>query len=322
MQASEEIESRDKDASGNVGSKLQRAREAQDLSLDAVSAELRIEVPMLQALEEERFDALGAPVFAKGFLKQYGARLGLDTDELVAMYESASGENQVDIAPSKTIRLRDDRQVTFWVVAGIALVIVAATLAVWWWLGSDAADNLISDTAVPVTIPTESELGLEPEPEPDLVGTDERVAAPVPADAEPAIQPVSEPEASEDATALAPATPEPTNVADAPEEAVIDVEPQPALAAEAAFSGPQLLIVFNEDSWTEVYDESGEQLFYALGRAGTTALIPADRRLNLFFGNAAGIELSFGGEPVEIPASARRGDLAQFDFDPEAGQAQ
>jgi cytoskeleton protein RodZ len=306
MQASEENGSRKEDASGNVGSKLRQAREAQDLSLDAVSAELRIEAPMLQALEEERFDALGAPVFAKGFLKQYGARLGLDTAELVALYESASGGARVEVAPSKTIKLRDERQVTFWVIAGLGLVIVTVTLAAWWWLGSDAADSLISDSAVPGTIAPE----LEP-------ASDEAFAAPD----QDAAPPVSEPEATETPATEEPAAPDPTTADDAPEAPVIGDESDSAVTADAVFSGPELLIVFNEDSWTEVSDESGEQLFYGLGRAGSSVPIPADSRLNLFFGNAAGVELSVDGEPLEIPASSRRGDLAQFDFDPEAGRA-
>jgi len=303
MQASDEVASLDEDSSESLGNRLRQAREDQDLSLDAVSAELRIEAPMLQALEEERFDALGAPVFAKGFLKQYGARLGLDTAELVAQYESASGEVRIDIAPSRSIRLRDDRQVTFWVIAGLALVVVAATLAVWWWLGSDAADQLISDSAVPVTI--------EPDRGP---GIDSQALEPV------AAQAVETPAIAD------PATVDSTALDDEPEEPAIEDEPEPPVAAEAASpspqSGPQLLIVFNEDSWTEVSDEAGERLFYGLGLAGSSELIPADSSLNLFFGNAAGVELSLGGEPVEIPASARRGDLAQFDFDPEAGRGQ
>lgn len=319
MQASDETASQDEDSSERLGDRLRQAREDQDLSLEAVSAELRIEVPMLRALEEERFDALSAPVFAKGFLKQYGARLGLDTAELIDLYESATVEVPIDIAPSKTIRLRDDRQVTFLVIAAIALVIVAATLAVWWWLGSDAADNLISDSVLPSTILQE--------PEPEL-GTEDSVR--------PAIQPPAESEAGDDpaidSEATQPAAAQPaeasaigdaTAVDDSSEDVAVDAESESGITADPVYSGPELLIVFNEDSWTEVSDESGEQLFYALGRAGSSALIPADRRLNLLFGNADGIELSLGGEPVEIPDSARRrGNLAQFDFDPEAGRSQ
>jgi cytoskeleton protein RodZ len=81
------------------------------------------------------------------------------------------------------------------------------------------------------------------------------------------------------------------------------------------YSGPELEIVFVADSWTEIIAESGERLFYNLGRAGTTATVPADRNMNLMFGNAAGVELRLDGEPYAIPATARRrGNTAQWDL--------
>jgi cytoskeletal protein RodZ len=114
-----------------LGARLQRAREAQHLTLEDIAAELRISVPSLRALEQERFDTLGAPVFAKGYLKQYGARLGLEVKELVALYDRSPG-TAVVIAPTRSIRLRDDSQITFWIVGGVALVLVAVVLVFWW----------------------------------------------------------------------------------------------------------------------------------------------------------------------------------------------
>lgn len=130
---------RDKEAAGpdagskpGIGARLSSARVAQGLAIEDVSAELRIAAEALTALEEERFEALGAPVFAKGYLKQYGALLGLDVAELVADYERTSGRTGIEIAPSKTIRLRDERQITVWVVTGMALALVIVFLLLWW----------------------------------------------------------------------------------------------------------------------------------------------------------------------------------------------
>ena len=67
----------------SVGRILSRARVARDLSLEQVSAELRIEPQQLDALEHDRFERIGVPVFVKGYLRQYGARLGLDQRELL-----------------------------------------------------------------------------------------------------------------------------------------------------------------------------------------------------------------------------------------------
>jgi len=282
-----EAAGQDAESAENLGVKLRRAREAQGLSIDAVAAEFRIGAHFLKALEDCRFDALGPPVFAKGYLKQYGTRLGLDVAELVADYERAAGQSNIDIAPPKPIRLQDERQITIWIAAGAALVLVAAILSIWWWLGSrsgsesepediavdaSALAGLLQVRAVPearTQVPAASELELELEAEP-----------------EPPVDPETAP-VSEMAIALN------------------------ALPA----ARPQLEISFIEDSWTEISDAVGERLYFDLGRAGTRVHVSADTGLNLLFGNAGGVELRIDGKPVTIPVTARRGDLAQFELD-------
>jgi cytoskeleton protein RodZ len=297
----------DAESTPNLGTRLQNAREAQDLSIEELAAELRIGAHFLTALEECRFDVLGAPVFAKGYLKQYGARLGLDATELAADYVRAVGHASIPIAPSKTIKLRDDRQITMWVIAGIALVLLASLLLLWWLRQSDiGAESALADRAratvtvpagapefdspvreVPAAAATPAELlpaqDLSQEQEPELV-------------AEPAVEPAA---ASRPGPELTPAV-VPPPVAEAPPAAVID--------------GPVLEVLFVEDSWAEILDEDGTRLFYDLGRAGTRQRFPAGRNLNLLFGNARGVELSVDGRPVPVPGSPRRGDVAQFDL--------
>jgi cytoskeletal protein RodZ len=95
-----------------------------------------------------------------------------------------------------------------------------------------------------------------------------------------------------------------------------------AVRATAPYIGPELEIVFIADSWTDITAESGERLFYDLGRAGTSTAVPADRNMNLFFGNAAGVVLTIDGEPYEIPATARRrGNTVQWDFAARADES-
>jgi cytoskeleton protein RodZ len=115
-----------------LGARLKAARESQKLSLADVAAELRIGAESLAALEDDRFEAIGAPVFAKGYLKQYGARLGLDVAQLVAEFDASPASSRVVIAPSRAIKLRDEQQITVWIVAGLALALVVVFLLVWW----------------------------------------------------------------------------------------------------------------------------------------------------------------------------------------------
>ena len=138
----QEAEAQAAEQAETLGVKLRSARESQELSIEAVEAELRIGAELLEALEGDRFDALGAPVFAKGYLKQYGARLGLNVPELLAEYDSAAGIRDVDIRPLTEFRLRDKRSGAPWIVAGIVLLVVAASVLLWFTLGSGS--NLVS----------------------------------------------------------------------------------------------------------------------------------------------------------------------------------
>src|SRR6185369_9804288 len=66
----------------SIGETLRRERQRRNLELEDVSRELKISHKFLEAIEDERFDALPRGVFAKSFVRQYARLLGLDEDEL------------------------------------------------------------------------------------------------------------------------------------------------------------------------------------------------------------------------------------------------
>ncbi len=69
-----------------LGSWLIRAREARGLTLEDAERDTRISRRYLQALEAEQFDVIPAPVYARGFLRSYSQYLGLDPQELLALF--------------------------------------------------------------------------------------------------------------------------------------------------------------------------------------------------------------------------------------------
>jgi cytoskeletal protein RodZ len=76
---------------GALGSWLRQQREARGVSLRDIADASKISLRYLEALEQERFDVLPAPVFAKGFLREYARVVGLDADEAVNLYLLAQG---------------------------------------------------------------------------------------------------------------------------------------------------------------------------------------------------------------------------------------
>lgn len=81
---------------GSFGTWLRRQREIREISLREVAERTKISLRYLEAMEEDRFDVLPAPVFAKGFLREYARYVGLSADDVVnhylAVHRPDSGE--------------------------------------------------------------------------------------------------------------------------------------------------------------------------------------------------------------------------------------
>jgi cytoskeleton protein RodZ len=77
---------------GSFGEKLKRERELRGISLREVSDGTKISVRFLQALEQDRIEALPGGLFPRAFAKQYALFLGLDAERTVADFVEAHGE--------------------------------------------------------------------------------------------------------------------------------------------------------------------------------------------------------------------------------------
>ena len=67
-----------------IGEALIRARAARGRTLDDAERDTGITRRYLQALEDEQFDLLPAPVYVRGFLRSYCRYLGIDSAPLLA----------------------------------------------------------------------------------------------------------------------------------------------------------------------------------------------------------------------------------------------
>jgi len=138
-----------------VGKAIAEAREAKGLSLRDVADELRLELKVVEALEQEDFSALGAPVFIKGHLRAYARLLGLADDALVLKYEAlvppTDGWQGVAIKQEKTKSANLPQ-------LGLFALLVAAFIGISWFLFSgDDEDASASRQSV---LPEASETAL------------------------------------------------------------------------------------------------------------------------------------------------------------------
>lgn len=71
-----------------LGELLREARRDRAMTLAEVESDTRINRDYLDALEQERFELLPAPVYARGFLRAYARHLGLDEEATLALLPS------------------------------------------------------------------------------------------------------------------------------------------------------------------------------------------------------------------------------------------
>ena len=84
-----------------LGALLRAERERRGLSIEDVSAHLKISVRKLRALEDGDASAMPHPAYVKGFVRSYATYLGMATSEVVEAM-------QVESDASKQIRTDDN----------------------------------------------------------------------------------------------------------------------------------------------------------------------------------------------------------------------
>ncbi|MCD6499897.1 MAG: helix-turn-helix domain-containing protein [Deltaproteobacteria bacterium] len=76
------------------GAYLRAARLERNLAVDDLHVKIRVSITMIEALENEDFEALPADVYAKGFVKSCASALELDDVDLLRRYEAARGRHE------------------------------------------------------------------------------------------------------------------------------------------------------------------------------------------------------------------------------------
>lgn len=186
----------------SFGTWLRRQRQGRDIGLREISEQSKISIRYLQALESGRFDVLPAPVFAKGFLRQYSRYVGLDSEEVVNAYLAAkrSSEEEESLEDSPP-QLGRQRRGWGWLV--VVLIVLAALAAVlfyfwdepWWRRGAaDAAGTPGSPQTEASALARETQTAVATEADPAAMAASESVGTAL-ASAEESPPPPPEPSA-------------------------------------------------------------------------------------------------------------------------------
>src|SRR2546427_12905709 len=84
----------------SFGEELRREREIRGISLKEISDATKISKRFLEAIERNDHKTLPAPVFTRGFVREYARYLGLNADEIVNRYNyAAAGDERIEKSP-------------------------------------------------------------------------------------------------------------------------------------------------------------------------------------------------------------------------------
>ena len=168
---------------------LRRQREAREVGLREIAERTKISLRYLEALEENRFALLPAPVFARGFLREYARYVGLNPDEVVNHFLAAQGlegkegaagaEGPVSSGPSLSMpRSSSSGGWKRWLFLGLATTALLGVVALAAWLADQRRQHPVAPPSAPVPAPAQPQGALPANPA--------AVPAPQPAPVEPA----------------------------------------------------------------------------------------------------------------------------------------
>lgn len=254
------------------GIRLRQAREAADLEVAEVAAAMRVPVRVVQSLETEDWDRLGAAVFLRGHLRSYARAVGLPEDAL---------QPEDGTAPVTPTRLEPRnftpryRRLAEQAARRMVYVVITATLVVPVWM---VTRGHIEGSPAEIA-------SLDLQIEPAATGNNAPAASPTEQRQRPFVASMT-PIQARRAPAL-------------------------TTAPEKAADAPALLLRFSGDSWIEVLGPDGAQLEQALVTAGGERSYGADEIGRVVLGNAAAVEVSRFGDIQDIEPF-QRANVARF----------
>jgi cytoskeleton protein RodZ len=260
-----------------VGLRLRHAREGKRWSREAVAQQLKFPVAVVEAIEKEDWERLGAPIYARSYVGSYARLLGLppsivdeavrpkDTTPLVAMGGVPASRRMVD------------RGLLNLGYLAITAAIVGSVVMLAMHYQSPARDAQV--------------LSLEsPPPSAQAAAT-----APTPAGPTTDSSPVM---ASMAPTLSTPAPAAATTLPGAP-------------AAPAVAGANEYVLRFNGESWIEILDARGERIERGLVPAGSERRLRVGAAGLVTIGNADAVQVSRAGQAVDLGAF-RQANIARF----------
>ena len=257
----------------SCGQELSKRRRKRDLSINDVAREIKIESSVIKKIESDEFHSIGAPVFVKGYLRQYSSLVGADDGLIIKKYNELNPEQD-------TLPIVNDpaSQISKFIVTpkslllglfGLILLLILTFFVI--TIIDKEEDSVLLTNEIPVTETEETEIQLEDDQvffEEDSVLLTNEI-------------PVTETEDLTELNSL-----------------------EPLL---------NITIFYNGLCWTEIFDSNGERLFFGLGDPQKNVSVNGSAPFDVMLGAADNLQsIQIDGEEYTITNPVRRGEVMRF----------
>jgi len=312
------------------GALLAAQRHAKGWSVEHIASQLKFAPRQVVAMEADNYAALPGPVIVRGFVRAYAKLLGLDPSELAAALPQDGIPSARTITPQRTLSapfsesplpLGNRRKISLGVQVGVVLlmvVIVAVVLierselfadaAHFSWLKQGGKTTAAQDESL-AKEPAQSESAEQAELPPEVQDGPDKLKQDKP---DAALDNAPGGKVADQVAAQSPGVPLSPVLASSGSAALADSAGKPVSAPASELTGSLniskskdlLRLNFREDSWVEIRRSDKSTLISRLLKAGTSESFDISEPVLLVIGNAAGVDASLRGTPLDLQAGS------------------
>ncbi|MDH3219259.1 MAG: DUF4115 domain-containing protein [Gammaproteobacteria bacterium] len=331
------------------GDRLQAARIQQGMSIDDVADRMHLSPAILEAIEENNFEEITAPIFVKGYLRAYARIVALDEDDMIQQYIEYYSEEDPPISSTSNMAPElsaNDARIKW--TTYLVIFVLAALLAAWWWNreqngetpisldtqgrgvgqdgqpGAQRSDSQIEAVSQGAVDSAESDAPVTQQQEPDEPVEIEVPASDVAADTgteqvpaqqvETPMQPVETPAIQQVEAPGMQQIDEAGSAVTATTSAppLVERDPRSEASPVAPSGSDKLMITVIADTWADIKDANDFQLVYDLLRADQALELTGTAPFSVFLGNGHGVEIRFNDEEIEFSSRIRNDNTARL----------
>lgn len=271
-----------------IGANLRQARISQGLTLEDVSAQLRLSEKQITALEEDNFDGFGSAMLTRGFIKNYARLLSLDPEQFLDAHRKIAPHDQVQsivYTSELAVPLANSRtnRHAMWIMMISFIVLASIGLVTYLNLGGQKTTD-------------QAEIAL------DSAATSNAEEKALPAiEAQLVEAPVSNVQEVRDSK-----LPDLTTIADNESKNAENLNSKPGPlkvevpTPQAIVGGEKLTLKFTEESWVSIQDKNYKTILSKLGRAGDVEDVEGLPPLRVVIGNANGTQVILKNKNIDL----------------------